>query len=172
IAGPEAARQLAEEIQGLEALDTFPTLWRVRTLMRQLIERRTAGADFLRGLTADEEIEDLADVMDHVADKAREVSVLMWNDLLLNVERPSDLLARIRLDPSLIVDLSGMPGYQRELLVETIDRWPQPWVMERHSTSWGPILTVDGPELRQRVADCLEELAEGMEREIELLQGL
>jgi hypothetical protein len=171
-AGPEAARLLAEEILGLESLDTYSTLWRVRTQMRQLIERRTAGADFLRGLSVDAEVEELAAAMDDVADTARVVSVLMWNDLLLNVERPSDLLARIRLDPSLIVDLSGMPGYQRELLVETIGRWPQPWVMERHSTSWGPILTVDGPELRQRVADRLGELAERMEREIELLRGL
>lgn len=166
--GPTAARALGDQIAALETLDDFPALWRVRTLASLWAERRHAGAAFLRSLEGLREehrgaCTALAASLDAAAATAQTISSLLWNQSFLQITDAQNLLRGLRRDPPLVVDLGGLPAHERELLVESIRRSPPRWVMERHSTRWGPCLTVDGPDQRERIVALTGAWASQME---------
>lgn len=166
IVGPDAARALAAAVASVEALDDSWMLWQMRTLLPQLAERREAGAAFLRGLgdlPQGGRCLALAASLEATAQTARAAASLMWNTTFRGIQRAADLLNHLGAQPPLVVDLAAMPAHERQILREILARWGQPWEMAIRSTPWGPVLTVDSHEQRERVASLLRGLADQLE---------
>jgi hypothetical protein len=171
--GVAAAEAFAVRIRTVEDLDDFSTLWQVRTLLGQLITRREAAIAFLESLDIDDR-EDKGAIIEAVRreiELATQIRDLMWDQRCQEIQTASELIRSVRRLPPLVVNLNPLPSHERQLVVETLARWPQDYEMERRSTRWGPILTVDSPEQRERVAELFEQIADAFEQTAALMDS-